>query len=148
MYSPDRNQIDFFQPPTSLDSPLTVLDLCTNLSPPACSGQLPTPYPQIIGERNCGSYNHCTTSSRLLQLMLLMIQSSHQSDTEEHHGAEIYTNFTLSETPIRNRTSMPPEGSTKAGIPPGCPSLDRGGREADVGLEPRTFQSINSRSNH
>ncbi|KAG5442805.1 hypothetical protein CSKR_112268 [Clonorchis sinensis] len=43
---------------------------------------------------------------------------------------------------------MPPEGSTRAGILPGCPSLDRGSREAEVGFEPRTFRSVNSRSNH
>ncbi|KAG5452972.1 hypothetical protein CSKR_111792 [Clonorchis sinensis] len=34
---------------------------------------------------------------------------------------------------------MPPEGSTRAGILPGCPSLNRGSREAEVGFEPRTF---------
>ncbi|KER25654.1 hypothetical protein T265_06944 [Opisthorchis viverrini] len=41
-----------------------------------------------------------------------------------------------------------PKGSTTAGILPGCPSLDRGSREAEVGFEPRTFRSVNSRSNH
>ncbi|GAA56526.1 hypothetical protein CLF_111057 [Clonorchis sinensis] len=30
------------------------------------NAQLPTPPPQIIGERNCGSYNHCATSTRFL----------------------------------------------------------------------------------
>ncbi|KER28151.1 hypothetical protein T265_04981 [Opisthorchis viverrini] len=43
---------------------------------------------------------------------------------------------------------MPPEGSTRAGILPGCPNLDRGSREAEVGFEPRTSRSVNSRSNH
>ncbi|KER22520.1 hypothetical protein T265_14830, partial [Opisthorchis viverrini] len=43
---------------------------------------------------------------------------------------------------------MPPEGCTRAGILPGCPSLDNGSREAEVGLEPRTFRSVNSRFNH
>ncbi|KER27436.1 hypothetical protein T265_05539 [Opisthorchis viverrini] len=43
---------------------------------------------------------------------------------------------------------MPPEGCTWAEILPGCPSLDRGSREAEVGFEPRTFRSVNSRSNH
>ncbi|KAG5449100.1 Major vault protein, partial [Clonorchis sinensis] len=37
---------------------------------------------------------------------------------------------------------MPPEGSTRAGILPGCPSLDRGIREAEVGFEPRNFRSM------
>ncbi|KAG5452240.1 hypothetical protein CSKR_112514 [Clonorchis sinensis] len=36
---------------------------------------------------------------------------------------------------------MPPEGTTRAGILPGCPSLDRGSREAEVGFEPWTFRS-------
>ncbi|KER26976.1 hypothetical protein T265_05885 [Opisthorchis viverrini] len=30
----------------------------------------------------------------------------------------------------------------------GCPSLDRGSRQAEVGFESRTFRSVNSRSNH
>ncbi|KER24060.1 hypothetical protein T265_08192 [Opisthorchis viverrini] len=37
---------------------------------------------------------------------------------------------------------MQPEGSTRAGILPGCLSLDRGSREAEVGFEPRPFRSI------
>ncbi|KER26360.1 hypothetical protein T265_06405 [Opisthorchis viverrini] len=36
---------------------------------------------------------------------------------------------------------MAPEGSTRARILPGCPSLDRGNREAKVGFEPRTIRS-------
>ncbi|KAG5441665.1 hypothetical protein CSKR_103198 [Clonorchis sinensis] len=43
---------------------------------------------------------------------------------------------------------MPPEGSMRAGIPLGCPSLDRGSREAEMGFEPRTFRSVNLRSSH
>ncbi|KAG5445264.1 hypothetical protein CSKR_110430 [Clonorchis sinensis] len=43
---------------------------------------------------------------------------------------------------------MQPGGSTRAGILPSCPSLDRGSREAEVGFEPRTFRSVTSRSNH
>ncbi|KAG5455344.1 hypothetical protein CSKR_105497 [Clonorchis sinensis] len=35
---------------------------------------------------------------------------------------------------------MPPEGSTRTGILPGCPSLDRGSREAEAGFETRTFR--------
>ncbi|KAG5454334.1 Trafficking kinesin-binding protein 1, partial [Clonorchis sinensis] len=44
--------------------------------------------------------------------------------------------------------AMPPEGSTRAEILPGCPSLDRGSREAEMGFERRTFRSVNSRFNH
>ncbi|KER21323.1 hypothetical protein T265_15116, partial [Opisthorchis viverrini] len=33
-----------------------------------------------------------------------------------------------------------PEGSTRAGILLGCPILDRGSREGEVGFEPRTFR--------
>ncbi|KAG5450526.1 hypothetical protein CSKR_109074 [Clonorchis sinensis] len=51
-------------------------------------------------------------------------------------------------TPFRCLTATPPEGSMRAGILPSCPSLDREGREAEVGFEPRTFRSVNSRSNH
>ncbi|KAG5453153.1 hypothetical protein CSKR_106980 [Clonorchis sinensis] len=50
--------------------------------------------------------------------------------------------------PFRCLTAMPPEGSARAGILPGCPSLDRGSREAQVGFEPWTFRSLNPRSNH
>ncbi|KAG5447023.1 hypothetical protein CSKR_108873 [Clonorchis sinensis] len=51
-------------------------------------------------------------------------------------------------TLFRCLAAMLPEGSTRAEILPGCPSLDRGSREAEVGFEPRTFRSVNSRSNH
>ncbi|KER20996.1 hypothetical protein T265_10574 [Opisthorchis viverrini] len=37
---------------------------------------------------------------------------------------------------------MSPKGSMKAGILPGCPSLDRGIREAEVAFEPRTSRTI------
>ncbi|KER31962.1 hypothetical protein T265_01895 [Opisthorchis viverrini] len=37
---------------------------------------------------------------------------------------------------------MPPEGSTRARILPGCSSLDRGSRVAEVGFEPRTFRAM------
>ncbi|KER26851.1 LOW QUALITY PROTEIN: hypothetical protein T265_13922 [Opisthorchis viverrini] len=50
--------------------------------------------------------------------------------------------------PFRCLAAMPPEGSTRARILSGCPSLDRGSRVAEVGFEPRTFRSANSRSNH
>ncbi|GAA53566.1 ATP-binding cassette transporter [Clonorchis sinensis] len=43
---------------------------------------------------------------------------------------------------FRCLAAMPPEGSTRAGILPGCPSLDRGSREAEAGFEPRTFRSV------
>ncbi|KAG5447960.1 hypothetical protein CSKR_100924 [Clonorchis sinensis] len=51
-------------------------------------------------------------------------------------------------TPFRCLAAMLPEGSTRAGILPGCPSLDRGSREAEFRFEPRTLRSVNSRSNH
>ncbi|KER27796.1 hypothetical protein T265_13722, partial [Opisthorchis viverrini] len=42
--------------------------------------------------------------------------------------------------------AMPLEGSTRDGITPGCPSPDRGSREAEVGFEPRTFRSLSTGS--
>ncbi|KER28433.1 hypothetical protein T265_04741 [Opisthorchis viverrini] len=50
--------------------------------------------------------------------------------------------------PFRCLAAMLPEGSTRTGILPGYPSLDRGSRVAEVGFEPRTFRSVNSGSNH
>ncbi|KER29020.1 hypothetical protein T265_04308 [Opisthorchis viverrini] len=44
------------------------------------------------------------------------------------------------------QSAMPLEGSTRAWILQGCPNLDRS-REAEVGFETRTFQSVNLRSN-
>ncbi|KER24516.1 hypothetical protein T265_07830 [Opisthorchis viverrini] len=44
--------------------------------------------------------------------------------------------------PFRCLAAMPSEGSTRAGILPGCPSLDRGSRVAEVGPEPRTFRMM------
>ncbi|KER19202.1 LOW QUALITY PROTEIN: hypothetical protein T265_15622 [Opisthorchis viverrini] len=49
---------------------------------------------------------------------------------------------------LRCLSAMPSEGCTRAGILPGCPSLDRGSRETEVRFEPRAFRSVNSRSNH
>ncbi|KER22089.1 hypothetical protein T265_09741 [Opisthorchis viverrini] len=40
--------------------------------PPAMRSHLPPP-PQIISERNCGSYNHCTTSTWFLQPTMMMM---------------------------------------------------------------------------
>ncbi|KER32416.1 hypothetical protein T265_01472 [Opisthorchis viverrini] len=50
--------------------------------------------------------------------------------------------------PFRCLAAVPHEGCTRAAVLPGCPSLDRGSREAEFGFEPRTFRSVNSRSNH
>ncbi|KAG5454707.1 hypothetical protein CSKR_104919 [Clonorchis sinensis] len=41
--------------------------------------------------------------------------------------------------------AMPPEGSTRIVILSGCPSLDKGSQEAEVGFEPRTFRNWNMR---
>ncbi|KER21204.1 hypothetical protein T265_10414 [Opisthorchis viverrini] len=41
------------------------------------------------------------------------------------------TNNRSAVVPFRYLAAMPPEGSTRAGILPGCPSLDRGNREAE-----------------
>ncbi|GAA53573.1 hypothetical protein CLF_110546 [Clonorchis sinensis] len=68
-----RRQDPFLYP---YESPLTVVYLRTNLSAPASNAQLPTSTPQIIGERNCGSYNHCTASTRFLQLTEMMMMRS------------------------------------------------------------------------
>ncbi|KER28727.1 hypothetical protein T265_13525, partial [Opisthorchis viverrini] len=43
--------------------------------------------------------------------------------------------------PFRCLAAMPPEGSTRAGILAGCPSIDRGSRKAEVGFEPWNFRS-------
>ncbi|KER29543.1 hypothetical protein T265_03842 [Opisthorchis viverrini] len=51
-------------------------------------------------------------------------------------------------TPFRCPGTMPRDGSARAGILSGCPSLDRGSREAKVGFESQTFRSINLPSNH
>ncbi|KAG5449686.1 Actin-1 [Clonorchis sinensis] len=61
-------------------------------------------------------------------------------EPQKHHRSAV--------APFRCLTAMLPEGSTRAGILPGCPSLNRGSRETEVGFEPRTFRSVNSRCNH
>ncbi|KAG5441437.1 hypothetical protein CSKR_107656 [Clonorchis sinensis] len=50
--------------------------------------------------------------------------------------------------PFRCLTAIPPEGNTRTWILSGCPSLDRGIREAEVESEPRTFGPLNPCSNH
>ncbi|KER29258.1 hypothetical protein T265_04101 [Opisthorchis viverrini] len=42
----------------------------------ASNAQLSTPHPQIVGERKCGSYNYCTTSTRFLQLIMVVMMIS------------------------------------------------------------------------
>ncbi|KER22025.1 hypothetical protein T265_09779 [Opisthorchis viverrini] len=49
------------------------------------------------------------------------------------------TDHPVNVTPFRCLAAMSLEGSTRAGILPGCPSLDRGCREADLRLEQRAF---------
>ncbi|GAA52961.1 forkhead box protein P2 [Clonorchis sinensis] len=53
-----------------VNSLLTVLYLRTNLAAPVSNARLPTSPPQITDGRNCGSCNHCTTSTRFLQLKM------------------------------------------------------------------------------
>ncbi|KER31413.1 hypothetical protein T265_02326 [Opisthorchis viverrini] len=38
---------------------------------------------QIIGERNCGSYNRCTTSTRVLQLTMMMMLDNRSANQEQ-----------------------------------------------------------------
>ncbi|KER29236.1 hypothetical protein T265_04085 [Opisthorchis viverrini] len=64
----------FLIPP--LDSPMTVLDLRTNLSARLQCAVIYPP-PQIIGERNGVSYNHCTTSARFLRSTVMGDQDLH-----------------------------------------------------------------------
>ncbi|KER24388.1 hypothetical protein T265_07945 [Opisthorchis viverrini] len=60
-----------------------------------------------------------------------------------HSPAQTQTNYPAV-APFRCQAAIPQEGGTRAVILPGCPSLDRGCREAEVGFEPRTFRSVNS----
>ncbi|KER26349.1 hypothetical protein T265_06394 [Opisthorchis viverrini] len=49
--------------------------------------------------------------------------------------------------PFRCLSVTSPERSMRARILPGCSSLERGSREAEIGFEPRTFWPVNSSSN-
>ncbi|KAG5448981.1 Arginine/serine-rich coiled-coil protein 2 [Clonorchis sinensis] len=49
-------------------------------------------------------------------------------------------------TPFRCLAAMPPEGSTRAGILRGCPSLDRGSREAEANDFQAWFASVLDRT--
>ncbi|KER23710.1 hypothetical protein T265_08475 [Opisthorchis viverrini] len=68
-----------------LNSPLRAIDLRVNSSAPASNTQLPTPLSQITGERNCGSHNHCTTSTRFLQLLMMMMVQNSFGESENHN---------------------------------------------------------------
>ncbi|GAA55567.1 hypothetical protein CLF_108343 [Clonorchis sinensis] len=50
--------------------------------------------------------------------------------------------ITVEDERSKRKPAMPREGSTRAGILPGCPSLDKGSRETEVGFEPRTFRRL------
>ncbi|TGZ52307.1 hypothetical protein CRM22_010659 [Opisthorchis felineus] len=50
----------------------------------------------IIGERNCGSYNHCTTSTQFLQLIMMMIKpvtklQNSQDGVRQNHPTNLLT---------------------------------------------------------
>ncbi|KER25646.1 hypothetical protein T265_06935 [Opisthorchis viverrini] len=74
-------------------------------------------------------------------------QAEHRVDSTKRKASEKKDDRSAV-APFRCLAAMQPEGSTRSGIQPGCPSLDRGSREAEVGFEPRTFRSVNSRPNH
>ncbi|KER32172.1 hypothetical protein T265_01783 [Opisthorchis viverrini] len=81
----------------------------------------------------------CTVARNLVALDFKILEklgdvtSFSESSQEEKRSAV---------APFRCLAAMPPEGSTRAGILPGCPSLDRGSRVAEVGFEPRTFRLV------
>ncbi|KER22850.1 hypothetical protein T265_09126 [Opisthorchis viverrini] len=83
---------------------------------------------------------------RSLQFYLNAMFYLNQNWTEFDRYSNLHTNVVFT-APFRCLAAMPPEGCTRVGILPGCPSLDRGSREAEVGFEPWTFRSVNSRSN-
>ncbi|KAG5443175.1 hypothetical protein CSKR_108495 [Clonorchis sinensis] len=56
------------------------------------------------------------------------------------HTSPISVGLTVA--PFRCLTVVPPEGSVRAGILPGCPSPDRSSLRAGVGFEPRNFYLI------
>ncbi|GAA49179.1 hypothetical protein CLF_102632 [Clonorchis sinensis] len=63
--------------------------------------------PQIIGERNCGSYNHCTTSTWFLQLtMLMMMMKTAICRTHTVHATERAAPGRLMFQLLRHRTDL------------------------------------------
>ncbi|KAG5452329.1 hypothetical protein CSKR_112798 [Clonorchis sinensis] len=77
--------------------------------------------------------------------------ADHQLDLHSCLSLSCGVNLFLSSDAVkafRCLAAVPPEGSTRAAILPGCASLDRGSREAEVGFEPQTFRSVRSSSNH
>ncbi|KER19593.1 hypothetical protein T265_11676 [Opisthorchis viverrini] len=60
-------------------------------------------------------------------------------------GAEPQRGNSIS--PFRYLNAIPAEGTPKAQILPGYPSLDRSSRDAEMGFEQRTFRPIGSRLN-
>ncbi|KER29088.1 hypothetical protein T265_04182 [Opisthorchis viverrini] len=67
-----------------------------------------------------------------------------RSNTEVKGNYEIQSTIAKLFSDIQNEE----EGSPRAGILPGCPNIHRGSREVQGGFKPRTFRSVNSRSNH
>ncbi|KAG5446781.1 hypothetical protein CSKR_105550 [Clonorchis sinensis] len=82
---------------------------------------------------DCGKYT---------QLQISLVFTGDSKRFSKHY--QIIINNRSAVAPFRCLAAMPPEESTSAGILPGCPSLDRGSPEAEVGFEPRTFRSVNS----
>ncbi|KER28298.1 hypothetical protein T265_04830 [Opisthorchis viverrini] len=73
--------------------------------------------------------------------------SRHETAKDQFWGAQAFR-FRSAVAPFRCLAAVLPEGNTRAGKLPGHPSLDRSGRDAEVGFEPRTFRSASSHSEH
>ncbi|GAA54801.1 E3 ubiquitin-protein ligase KCMF1, partial [Clonorchis sinensis] len=61
--------------------------------------------PQIIGERNCGIYNHCTTSTRFLQLTMTMMMISVRANCQVSIQPELLTSSTATSQTQTNRVT-------------------------------------------
>ncbi|KER23156.1 hypothetical protein T265_14697, partial [Opisthorchis viverrini] len=55
---------------------------------PASNAQLPTLPLWIIGEQTCGSYNHCTISTRLLKLTMMMMTILQKESAAVSHSLQ------------------------------------------------------------
>ncbi|KER31787.1 hypothetical protein T265_02019 [Opisthorchis viverrini] len=99
------------------------------------------------------TYSHVRTDTTIFsnfcgRILKQWLRHFHPSiSTSEEHLAL----FTLQMKKKDNRPTMasfgclatrPPEGSTRVGILPVRPSLDRGSREAEVRFEPRPFRAL------
>ncbi|KER25110.1 hypothetical protein T265_07397 [Opisthorchis viverrini] len=136
----------FLFPTTQIQSAISVSNHFTNFPPLGQPGSIPALVP-TSGGMTARHQKDVTASSIQFFLaltygfkpILWCIDRQSREHSSDLKGKVVHTSHIIQwqTTTIQScLAAMLPEGSMRAGILPGCPGLDRGSREAEVGFEP------------